>query len=125
MPLEEGRRAEGAGGAREASGRRAKRLPIGDLLVAVDAPEVAAEPWVVDAFDINSLGLGLVLPPELAEGTGVFLSFRLAEEVEFSRLPAVVSHQLGVSGGVRFESWPSEDRLRLLEYLVEVYEDLG
>ncbi len=123
MSFEEGRRAEVGEGPQEASGRRAKRLPIGDLLVAVDAPEVAAEPWVVDAFDINSLGLGLVLPPELAEGTRVFLSFRLAEDVEFSRLPAVVSHQLGVSGGVRFESWPVEERVRLLEYLIEVYEE--
>lgn len=125
MSFEEGRKAGGAGETEGSSGRRAKRNPIGDLLVAVDAPEVAAEPWVVDAFDINSLGLGLVLPPELAEGTQVFLSFRLADQVEFSRLPAVVSHQLGVSGGVRFEIWPTEDRLRLLEYLVEVYEDLG
>lgn len=125
MSLEERRNTEVPKEGDETSERRAKRHAIGGLLVAVDAPEVAAEPWVVDAFDINSLGLGLVLPPELPEGTAVYLSFRLTEGVEFSRLPGVVLHQTGASGGIRFESWPAEDRLRLLEYLVGVYEDLA
>lgn len=125
MPPEERRKPEGVGAGDMNTGRRARRHPIGDLLVAVDAPEVASKPWVVDAFDINSLGLGLVLPPELPEGTRVYLSFRLAEEVEFSRVPAVVLHQMGVSGGVCFESWSSKDRLRLLEYLAQVYENLA
>ena len=104
--------------------RRARRLPTGDLLVAVDAPEVAAKPWVVAAIDVNSLGMGLVLPPELREGTRVLLSFKLDDECEFSRLPATVVHYgpTGGGGGVRFDAWPSADRLGLLEVLVRHYE---
>ena len=105
--------------------RRAQRIPVRDLLVAIDAPQIAEQPWVVDAFDINSLGLGLVLPPELPEGTEVFLTFRLDEDNEFSQVPARVTHQLGVSGGVRFDSWPADKRLELLEFLVAVYENPG
>ena len=69
--------------------RRTRRAAVNGLLVAVDAPELSSDPWVVDAIDINASGLGLVLPPELLEGTEVLLSFRL-DEHEFSRLPAVV-----------------------------------
>ncbi len=79
---------------------------------------------VVDAIDLNANGLGLVLPPELLEGTRVLLSFRL-DEHEFSRLPAMVRHKLGVSGGVRFEPWPERERLKLLEFLVRVYESIA
>lgn len=91
--------------------------------VAIDAPGISSDPWVVDSIDINSAGVGLVLPPELLEGTTVFLSFKLKEQ-EFSRLPATVRYQSGVSGGLRFETWPSEERLKLLEYLVLRYETL-
>ena len=106
------------------SRRRAQRLPTGDLLVAVDAPEIAAEPWVVTAIDINSLGMGLVLPPELLEGTRVMLSFKLAGDTEFSRLPATVAHYgpTAGGGGVRFDAWPADKRLELLEFLVGHYE---
>jgi hypothetical protein len=107
------------------SRRHAQRIPVRDLLVAIDAPEIAEQPWVVDAFDINSRGLGLVLPPELPEGTEVFLTFRLDEENEFSQVPARVTHQMGVSGGVRFEPWSADKRLELLEFLVSVYESPG
>jgi len=111
--------------AREAPGesrRKASRAPIHGVLVAIDAPEVADQPWVVDAIDINSQGLGLVLPPELPEGTEVLLSFRLDEGYEFSRMPATVLHRIGVSGGVRFGDWGHAERLELLEYLVSRYE---
>lgn len=101
--------------------RRSRRTAIHGVFVAVDAPDVASDPWVVDAIDINSNGLGLVLPPELLEGTRVLLSFRLGDR-EFSRLPARVLHNMRTSGGVRFEPWPDEDRLKLLEYLVRIYE---
>ena len=107
------------------SRRRVRRQPIHGLLVAIDAPKVATKPWVVDAIDINANGLGLVLPPEIPEGTEVFLSFKLGEISEFSRVPATVLHQMGTSGGVRFGTWPDEDRLRLLEYLVYLYETVG
>ncbi len=105
-----------------AGARRKRRDLIHGVLVAIDAPEVSDKPWVADAIDINSAGLGLVLPPELPESTRVLLSFELADDVRFSRLPATVRHQLGASGGVRFEGWPGPERQKLLEYLVEVYE---
>lgn len=104
------------------SRRQSRRTPIHDLLVAIDAIEIAPEPWVVDAIDINSRGMGLVLPPELPEGAPVLLSFKLDEDLHFSRLPATVLHRMTVSGGVRFDAWPAEDRLKLLEYLVHDYE---
>ncbi len=117
-------RLTGAGGSeKDAPPRRARRAPIHGLLVAVDAPELSSEHWVVDGIDINSLGMGLVLPPELLEGTRVLLSFRLGER-ELSRLPATVQYKVGVSGGVRFDPWPEVERLKLLEYLVSVYETL-
>ena len=115
-------REESRSAASASSRRRVRRMPISNLLVAIDVPQVSEQPWVVDAFDINSLGLGLVLPPEIPEGSQVFLSFRLSETIEFSRAPATVLHQMGASGGVRFDDWSSEDRLKLLEYLVRFYE---
>lgn len=106
----------------ETSRRKVGRHPIHGVLVAIDAPEVAPQPWVADAIDINANGLGLVLPPELAEGTEVWLSFKLQDGPEFSRLPATVLHRLGTSGGIRFANWPDRERLKLLEYLVALYE---
>ncbi len=102
--------------------RRNRRLAITGLLVAIDAPTVSDQPWVADGLDISASGMGLILPPELPEGSKVFLTFRLADEIEFSRMPGVVRHREGMSGGVVFEPWPVEERLRLLEYLVFLYE---
>ncbi|MEM1202156.1 MAG: PilZ domain-containing protein [Acidobacteriota bacterium] len=101
---------------------RRSRRTIHGILVALDAPQLAEKPWVVDAIDINANGMGLVLPPEMGEGNRVFLSFKLADDLEFSRVPALVRHQMGASGGVAFEPWPTADRLRLLEYMVAWYE---
>lgn len=111
---------------RAASRRRSIRTPFRGL-VAVDAPELADQPWVVDAIDLNSLGMGLVLPAELVEGTRVLLSFKLADGLEFSRVPATIAHYgpAASGGGVRFEPWPEEERLQLLEYLVASYESAG
>ena len=67
--------------------RRARRASIHGVLVAIDAPDLSSEPWVVDAIDISGSGLGLVLPPELIEGTRVLLTFRLGDH-DLSRLPA-------------------------------------
>ncbi len=101
--------------------RRTRRASVHGVLVAIDAPDLSSEPWVVDAIDLSASGLGLVLPPELLEDTRVLLSFQLGAH-DFSRLPAVVRHRFGVAGGVRFEPWPDADRLKLLEYLVQLYE---
>ncbi|MCP3958795.1 MAG: PilZ domain-containing protein [bacterium] len=103
--------------------RRMRRAPMHGVLVAIDAPELSSEPWVVDAIDLNSNGMGLVLPPELLEGTRVLLSFKLTDH-DFSRLPATVLYQMGVSGGVRFDDWPLEDRVKLLEWLAGYYESI-
>ncbi len=117
-------RLTGVGGSdKEAGPRRTRRAPIHGLLIAVDVPELSSEHWVVDGIDINSKGMGLVLPPELLEGSRVLLSFRLGER-ELSRMPATVQHKIGVSGGVLFDDWPASERLKLLEYLVGVYETI-
>ncbi len=101
--------------------RRSRRSAVNGLLVAIDAPSIASQPWVVDAIDISSRGLGLVLPPELLVGTEVLLSFKLDDQ-ELSRLPATVQYHKGVAGGVRFDPWPLADRVKLLEFLVRIYE---
>ena len=106
----------------EAEHSRRNRRPIHGVLVAVDAPSLADKPWVVDGIDISANGMGLVLPPEIAEGTEVLLSFKLEDGLELSRVPAEVRHQMSATGGVSFHAWASGDRLRLLEYLVAWYE---
>jgi PilZ domain len=103
--------------------RQVRRLPLGGLLVAIDAPEVSPQPWVVEAIDLNSRGMGLMLPPELPPGARVALTFKLGGGFEASRLPATVLHSRsdGV-GAVGFEPWPDAERLELLEYLVGRHE---
>ena len=101
---------------------RRQRRNIHGVLVAIDAPQLAEQPWVVDAIDINANGMGLVLPPEMEEGTEVMLSFKLDDSIEFSRVPAAVRHQVSATGGVAFLPWPSPERLKLLEFLVAWYE---
>lgn len=106
--------------------KRRLRRTIPRVLVAIDAPQLTDQPWVVDAIDISSTGMGLVLPEDLDAGQHVFLSFQLDDGPEFSRVPALVRHQRNVfSGGVSFEAWPTSDRLGLLEYLVAWYERDG
>ena len=75
---------------------RRLRKTIPRVLVAIDAPQLTDQPWVVDAIDISSTGMGLVLPEELEAGQQVFLSFQLDDGPEFSRVPALVRHQRNV-----------------------------
>lgn len=104
---------------------RRRRRTIHGVLVAIDVPEKSAHPWVVDGIDISSSGMGLVLPDEdFFEGQVVLLSFQLDDGSQFSRMPAVVRHQMTASGGVEFRQWPAGERLKLLEYLVRWYETL-
>ena len=112
-----------SGSERGIAARRTRRASIHGLLIAIDAPELSSDPWVVDGIDLNSSGMGLVLPPELLEGARVLLTFRLGD-YELSRLPATVQHKVGVSGGVRFDAWPASERLKLLEFLVSAYETI-
>ncbi len=116
-------RVTGVRGAEKGAGpRRTRRAPFHEL-IAVDAPDLTSAHWVVDCIDLNSKGMGLVLPPELLEGTRVLLSFVL-DGRELSRVPATVQHKIGVSGGVRFDPWPETERLKLIEYLVSFYETI-
>lgn len=108
----------------ESRARDTRRRSIHGVLVAIDAPDLSDHPWVVDAVDINGGGMGLVLPDALDPGMEVELSFQLEDGVEFSRVPAMVLHREGTSGGVAFREWGDADRLRLLEYLVRFYEQL-
>jgi len=104
------------------SPRRSRRHPVHGLLVAIDAPAISESHWAVDALDLNADGIGVILPPDLPPGSQVELSFKLAPAAEFSRVPGIVLHHDGQSAGVRFVGWPEGERLRLLEYLVRLYE---
>ena len=46
---------------------RRLRKTIPRVLVAIDAPQLTDQPWVVDAIDVSSTGMGLVLPEELTD----------------------------------------------------------
>jgi hypothetical protein len=102
--------------------RRSLRIPIPGVLVAVEAPTVARKPWVVGAIDLSVDGMGLVLPAGLPPECDVRLSFQLSDGTSFSRVPAIVQHGGSQAGGVRFQGWTDAERLKLLEYLVRVYE---
>ncbi len=105
--------------------RRSLRLPIPGVLVALEAPAVARKPWVVGALDLSADGMGLVLPAGLPPDCDVRLSFQLADGTSFSRVPARVQHGAGQGGGVRFQGWTDAERLKLLEYLIRVYDGDG
>jgi hypothetical protein len=92
------------------------------VLVSIEAPSISDHPWVVEALDVSSDGLGLVLPAELEPGTEVLLTCRLDDGVSFSRMPGKVLHLVVGAGGIEFGEWPSSERLKLLENLVRFYE---
>ena len=107
-----------------AAPRRPRRRPVTGMLVSIEAPDLGDHPWVVDAVDLSSDGMGLVLPDDLAPGSSVLLTFRLSEGCDLARVPATVLHrepQAG-GGGVEFANWSTADRLCLLEHLVRWYE---
>ena len=63
--------------------------------------------------------MGLVLPPALPIATGLLLTFRLGDEFDFSRVPALLLHRepLAGVGGVHFLNWDEVERSRLIEFL--------
>lgn len=111
--------------------RRDSRVPVPDVLVAVEASEPArraptdrgdAEPapsWACSAIDICRDGMALALPGAVAPGDELFLTFRLDEQTSFSRVPGIVVRtQLGFGlGAVRFQSWTDSERRSLERYL--------
>ena len=98
--------------------RLSRREPIAKISVKIRrSPDSMSPDWAGNAVDINESGMALVLPPELATGTPVFLSFKLGE-AEFSRLPAEIVRQENVGiGAVRFVDWSDSDQLELVSYL--------
>jgi hypothetical protein len=105
--------------------RRSLRIPIPGVLVAIEAPEVARKPWVVGAVDLSAHGMGLLLPSGLPADCDVRLSFQLSDGTAFSRVAARVQHSEAHAGGERFLAWTDSERLKLLEYLVRVYDSDG
>ncbi len=100
--------------------RESRRTSITKLEVEVRLEHSSEDPdWSGTAVDINASGLALVLPPELAPGTRVFLSFQLGSS-KFSRLPGLVVRQdrVGV-GAVTFDDWETKYKLRLHTFLEE------
>ena len=100
--------------------RESRRTLIAKLEVEVRLEHSAEDPdWSGTAVDINASGLALVLPPELAPGTRVYLTFQLGSS-KFSRLPGLVVRQdrVGV-GAVTFEDWETKHQMRLRTFLEE------
>ena len=100
--------------------RRSRREPIAKIYVRIHrSPDSQRPDWAGTAVDVNSSGMALVLPPELATGTRVFLSFKLGD-AEFSRMPGEIVRQDTVGiGAVRFVDWPDSEQLDLASYLQE------
>ena len=100
-------------------GRRSRRRAISQVFVHIEAPALDHQAWVTEALDLNVDGMGLVLPPALPVATGLLLTFRLGEEFDFSRVPALLLHRepLAGVGGVHFLNWDEVERARLIEFL--------
>ena len=100
--------------------RTSRREPIAKIYVRIRrSPDSESPDWAGTAVDVNSTGMALVLPPDLATGTRVFLTFELGE-VAFSRVPGEIVRQDTVGiGAVRFADWSESDRLKLASYLQE------
>jgi hypothetical protein len=106
------------------SSRRPRRRLVTGMLVGVEAPDLGDHRWVVDAVDLSSNGMGLVLPDDIPPGSSVLLTLRLSEGCDLARVPATVLHRepQASAGGVSFDTWNAADRLCLLEHLVHWYE---
>ena len=99
--------------------RLSRREPLAILVMIRRSADSESPDWAGNAADINDSGMALVLPPELATGTVVFLSFKLGDN-EFSGVPAEIVRQESVGiGAVHFVDWSDADRLELVSYLQE------
>lgn len=108
--------------------RRAPRVPVPDLIVAVEPTEIEgvvpeafdaamdSPAWACAAIDISRDGLGMILPSEVPIGAELLLTFKLDEQTYFSRVSGiVVRKQSGFGlGAVCFHGWTDSD-LRALE----------
>lgn len=104
----------------EAERRRSRRREAYGAFIAIEAPSVSKEfCWSGTLIDINGDGMALTLPPELFPGIKVRLTLGLDPGVYLNRVPAVVIRLKEGIGAVRFETWPEEERLKLLSYLLD------
>lgn len=104
----------------DAERRRSRRREAYGAFVAVEAPSVSKDfCWSGTLIDISGDGMALTLPPELFPGIKLLLSFGLGPSAHLNRVPAVVIRLKEGVGAVRFETWPEEERLKLLGYLLD------
>lgn len=98
--------------------RLSRRKPIARIYVEIRrSPDSKNPDWAGTSVDITDGGMALVLPPELATGTLVFLSFKLGD-AEFLRVLAEIVRQENIGiGAVRFVDWPDSDQRKLVSYL--------
>ncbi|MEM7355381.1 MAG: PilZ domain-containing protein [Acidobacteriota bacterium] len=100
--------------------RRTRRREAYGAFIAVEAPSVSKDfCWSATLIDISGGGMALSLPPELFPGVKLLLSFGLGPSVYLNRVPAVVIRLKEGVGAVRFETWPEDERLKLLSYLLD------
>ena len=100
--------------------RRSRRREAYGTFVAIEAPSVSKDfCWSGTIIDINGDGMALTLPPEMHPGIKVHLTLGLGPQAYLNRVPAVVIRLQEGVGAVRFETWPEEDRLKLLSYLLD------
>ena len=102
------------------SKRRSRRFPIPGVRVDL-ASEGEAEPrWTCSAIDINGDGMALSLPPDVAPGTRLRLTFKADEMTSFHAVPCLVTRQDPASGygAVEFVDWSEESLLGLWAFLV-------
>ena len=99
--------------------RLTRRVSIEGALV-----EVAHEDrkGAVFGIDLNADGMRIVAPV-LGRGERVKLTFQLDETKRWTAVGARVVHAGESFAGLAFEGWEDEDRLRLLEYLADRFEE--
>ena len=100
--------------------RRSRRREAYGKFVAIEAPSVSQDAcWSGTLMDINGDGMALTMPEELGPKVEVFLTLGLDQHTHLERVPAVVVRQESGLGAVEFKEWPEEERLKLLNYLLE------
>ncbi len=78
--------------------------------------------WPARLVDISGGGLAMKLPPERLDidvGAPTYLSMLFDDRIRFDRVPATFVRLEGDVGAVEFGTWPEEDRLKLLDLLLD------
>jgi hypothetical protein len=103
-----------------ATKRRSRRLAIPDVPVDVSREGESQPGWTCSAIDINGDGLALTLPPEVAIGDRLRLTFQPDGSTRFDAVPCVVTRQDIATGygAVEFCGWSEENLIELWAFLV-------